>query len=794
MGVWRPPAHRLKLVVVLPMTEANPSRIGFGAHSPKKLNMSAAAFRLASFLALAIAAGVLWGGLFRSTDATVTVTPVIPSVNSQSIFAPLPRLKSGLIVSDIVRNGACRDCSVHIGSGGFVRAELPSGAGERTAYALLDLGNRAAGGRMLVHDVIGFGRGQTPAQPVRLLQLLDSAHSVIFELVAQPNRRLYLTSPAGGLRATALLLPTGAKVPDDGMSGVAVDVAAEANGSVAISVNGVRTTAVRTLAGARTGAPRFLAAGVIGYTAPAGASALTVTHAQVSVSTSSATDATTSQPAAAAQPAPPAQPVEEPQPLSWLAPPTISGRGVVGSTLTAAPGSWSDATATFSYAWQRCDGNGSCSPIDGADGTTYTLGRVDRDAFVRVVVTAQVGDVSVSKASAAVGPVTPAAPTAFAMPTIFGDAVVGAELAADPGSWSDPEATFKFVWQRCDDTGVCTAIADATGATYAPSADDLGSSLRVEVTAANGGGASSSYSAPTNLVVPAAPVVITAPRIDGDATVGSTLTADPGTWSDPAATFTYAWLRCDGSGVCTTIAGANSATYTLRGNDVGFGIEVAVNAANAGGAGSAVSAPTAPVSHPLPGPPVSTGPPSVTGDAAVGSMLTADPGTWSDPAATFIYAWQRCDISGACTAIGGATGSAYTPTTDDLGYWVRVEVTATGVSGTGTADSNVVGPVVLTAPPAVVSAPSLSGETTVGSTLAADPGIWSDPAATFTYAWLRCNGNGPCTTVDGADDITYTLVTADLGHWIRVDVTAANAGGTAIAQSTPTGPVTPARR
>ena len=183
--------------------------------------------------------------------------------------------------------------------------------------------------------------------------------------------------------------------------------------------------------------------------------------------------------------------MEAPQPLSWLAPPTISGRGVVGSTLTAAPGSWSDATATFSYAWQRCDGNGSCSPIDGADGTTYTLGRADRDAFVRVLVTAQVGDASVSKASAAVGPVTPAAPTAFAMPSIFGDAVVGAELAADPGSWSDPEATFKFVWQRCDDTGICTAISDATGATYAPSTDDLGSSLRVEVTATNDGGANS---------------------------------------------------------------------------------------------------------------------------------------------------------------------------------------------------------------------------------------------------------------------------------------------------------------
>ena len=213
--------------------------------------------------------------------------------------------------------------------------------------------------------------------------------------------------------------------------------------------------------------------------------------------------------------------------------------------------------------------------------------------------------------------------------------------------------------------------------------------------------------------------MITEPSIDGDAIVGSTLTADPGTWSDPAATFTYAWLRCDGSGACTTIDGANNATYTLRGNDIGFGIAVTVNAANAGGVGSAESAPTAPVSHPLPGPPVSTGPPSVTGDAAVGSTLTADPGSWSDPAATFSYAWQRCDISAACAAIDGATGSVYTPTTDDLGYWVRVEVTATGVSGIGSADSNVVGPVVLTAPPAVVSAPSIRGEAIVGSTMIA---------------------------------------------------------------------------
>ena len=91
---------------------------------------------------------------------------------------------------------------------------------------------------MLVHDVIGFGRGETPAGRVRLLQVLDSSHRVIFELVAGPDRRLYLTSPAGGLRATPLVLATGAIVPNDGVSGVAVDVALKANGWLLVSVNG----------------------------------------------------------------------------------------------------------------------------------------------------------------------------------------------------------------------------------------------------------------------------------------------------------------------------------------------------------------------------------------------------------------------------------------------------------------------------------------------------------------------------------------------------------------------------
>jgi hypothetical protein len=755
-----------------------------------KPHKSAAPLWLLAFVAFAIAAAGLWMGLFRTTGDTVTAASAIPSVRSQSIFAPVIRVAPGLAVRNVVRNDACTGCIVHVGSGGLVRTQVPSGAGQRTAYALLDIGDRGRGGHVLVHDVIGFGRGETPAQPIRLLQLLDSRQRVIFELVAHPDRRLYLTSPEGGLRSTPLLLPTLATVPNDGIAGVAVDVAVKANESVAVSVNGVRTAAVPKLRGARTAAPRFLAAGVIGYSAPPGGTAISVTHAQVSVSTSSVPAATVpaAQAAPSPQPAPSPSPGNAPPPLASLSPPTISGRGVVGSTLTAAPGSWSDATATFTYGWERCDGSGSCPSIDGADGTTYTLVRADRNAFVRVRVTAHVGAASLSKASAAIGPVSPAAPTALAVPTSTGEAVVGMQLTADPGLWSDPTANFEFAWQRCDASGICGPIPGANEPAYTPSADDLGYSLRVAVTGSNGSGANTAFSAPTGVVLPAAPAVITEPSINGDTIVGSTLTADPGSWSDPTATFTYAWLRCHGNGACTTIDGADSTTYTLSGDDAGFRIEVTVTATNAGGASSADSSLTAPVRAAVPVPTVA---PLVTGDPTVGSSLTADPGTWSDPAATFTYAWLRCDGNGACAQIDGATDSTYILAADDLGYWVGVEVTATGLSGSGSADSNLVGPVVLTAPPSLVIAPSISGDATVGSSLTADPGTWSDPAATFTYAWLRCTGNGGCIPIDGATDPTYILTNDELGRSVRVEVTAANAGGTTTAQSPPIGPVTP---
>jgi hypothetical protein len=90
--------------------------------------------------------------------------------------------------------------------------------------------------------------------------------------------------------------------------------------------------------------------------------------------------------------------------------------------------------------------------------------------------------------------------------------------------------------------------------------------------------------------------------------------------------------------------------------------------------------------------------PSVTGDAVVGSVLAAKPGTWSDQTAKLSYQWQRCDASGAnCAAIAGATDPTYTAVDADTGSTLRVEVTATNRFGSAKADSDVTAAV--TAPP-----------------------------------------------------------------------------------------------
>ena len=82
--------------------------------------------------------------------------------------------------------------------------------------------------------------------------------------------------------------------------------------------------------------------------------------------------------------------------------------------------------------------------------------------------------------------------------------------------------------------------------------------------------------------------------------------------------------------------------------------------------------------------------------------------------------------------------------------------------------------------------PTVSGALDLGQTLAANPGTWNSPSTpVFTYQWERCIP--ACAAIVPAETAsTYTVEQADIGHTLRVRVTATNVDGGTTAASAET--------
>lgn len=187
--------------------------------------------------------------------------------------------------------------------------------------------------------------------------------------------------------------------------------------------------------------------------------------------------------------------------------------------------------------------------------------------------------------------------------------------------------------------------------------------------------------------------------------------------------------------------------------------------------------------------------PTISGSPAQGQTLTAAPGTWTgDP--TFAYQWLRCPPSGGasdgsdCATIGVTTAS-YVVAAGDVGFRLRVKVTATNAEGQTAATSNATAAVTTQAGPPNTAPPTITGTTVVGEALTANPGTWTGAGITFAYLWSRCDATGAaCVDITTATQSTYTLVTADAGKTVRVKVTATNTSGSNAVTSTQTAVIT----
>jgi hypothetical protein len=370
-----------------------------------------------------------------------------------------------------------------------------------------------------------------------------------------------------------------------------------------------------------------------------------------------------------------------------------------GHTVTFDASGSSVTGGVAEYVWQFNDNPTVGQPQNGTIETTsptiaHTFTRLGTYTVALTVMAAD----GTSNGTAHQVTVPLSAPSNTALPSIAGVLTQGQTLTATHGSWSNSPTSFADQWEDCDSSGNnCQPIALATSTSYTLTAGDVGKTIRVRESASNAGGTGGPASSAATAVVaplPPLPSSISPPAISGVATQGQTLTESPGSWTNAPTSFGHQWQECDGSGnSCQAIAGATSQSYTLSANDVGHTIRVQESASNAAGPGTpAASAATAVVGA-LPivivppivlGVPTSSAPPSISGSAVEGQLLSESHGAWSNSPSGFVYAWERCDVAGAnCRTIAGASGQSYALGPADVGSTIRVLETAGNASGAG---------------------------------------------------------------------------------------------------------------
>ena len=215
--------------------------------------------------------------------------------------------------------------------------------------------------------------------------------------------------------------------------------------------------------------------------------------------------------------------------------------------------------------------------------------------------------VSLTLASAAGEAAPTAKPTNLTEPDIDGRAEEGRTLSASRGRWTGTgPLSYVFRWVRCGANGGrpdgsdCGFILGATRSSYQVASADVGSRLRVRVTATNAEGEQTVASNPTAVVV-GAPVNTSIPLVGGTALVGSLATVQPGSWTGrQPISFSYVWFRCNNAGGECAAIGALGRSYRFTASDVNHKIRVNVSARNAVGSATVLSSESAVVAVPLP--------------------------------------------------------------------------------------------------------------------------------------------------------------------------------------------------
>jgi hypothetical protein len=376
----------------------------------------------------------------------------------------------------------------------------------------------------------------------------------------------------------------------------------------------------------------------------------------------------------------------------------------------------------------------------------------------------------------------PTPPSNTALPSLSGTLALGATISTSAGTWlGSPTITYGYQWQRCDANGDnCADIGGASSDHYVAADADVGSTLRVVVTATNYLGSAQATSDASVVVEPMQPPLNdVTPTIVNDGDTGVMLQSE-GTWSgSDATTTTYQWRRCDADGNnCVDIDGETADNYQFVTDDVGSSIRVVVTKSNDAGTGTGTSDAVAAIL-----PPVNDVVPTIVNVGYTGAVLQ-NAGTWSGSDATSTtYQWQRCDADGNnCVDIDSATDDNYQFVIADSAHTVRIVVSETNDAGTGVGYSD---PYLVTdVKPATTVSPAVSGSAIEGRTVTSTTGTWTGTATiAYTSQWYRCSDRSTCSAIAGATHTTYLVGPADVGKYLQFWVNASNTAGLTVAKS-----------
>jgi hypothetical protein len=362
---------------------------------------------------------------------------------------------------------------------------------------------------------------------------------------------------------------------------------------------------------------------------------------------------------------------------------SITGSGVVDSTLTLIPAQWNmpNNVLNITYMWFRG------ATATGVTGDVYEVTSADVGKAITVKATAtRPGYKTGTSTSNTITGAQAGAPIASVPVVVSGTGLYGSTLTLQPPTWDVPGTATSYQWFRGT-----SSVSGQTGTSYVVGASDIGKDITVKATGTKAGYVDGlSVSNAVTAALNPAPTTTTPIALTGTGAVGSVLTMTPPEWDTAGVTVTYQWFR-DAS----SFTNANP-TYTVVSGDVGKTISVKATAAKTGyvsgvSTSNGVLATQAAAVTP-------TRMPAITGVPAAREKLTADVGDWPGSGSkSYAYQWF---VNGE--AVAKETAKTYTVRTRDAGLPVTVRVTMT-TSG--------VTPSVATTPAVVIS--KLESETSV---------------------------------------------------------------------------------